>query len=149
MYTKKYLCAQLTVALGGRVAEELVYGKEEITTGASNDLQQVRNIARRMVSQWGFANDAMGHAPVAWEMHDGNSAMNPRTSSERTEQQIDEQVKAIVKLAHDTTIKTLKENRGFLDYLAERLIEDETLDFSQLEEMRDSYGVKPAVWAGA
>ena len=49
---------------GGRVAEEIVYGEDEVTTGASNDLQQVRNIARRMVAQWGFANDAMGAAPV-------------------------------------------------------------------------------------
>merc|ERR1711937_187434 len=64
MYSARYLKAQLTVALGGRVAEEIIYGKDEITTGASNDLQQVRNIARRMASQWGFANEAMGGAPV-------------------------------------------------------------------------------------
>merc|ERR1711937_844580 len=64
MYSKKYLDAQLTVALGGRVAEEIIYGRDMITTGASNDLQQVRNIARRMASQWGFANEAMGGAPV-------------------------------------------------------------------------------------
>merc|ERR1719460_1451481 len=67
MYTKKYLCAQLTVALGGRVAEEIVYGKDEITTGASNDLQQVRDIARRMVAQWGFVGEKLGDIPVAWE----------------------------------------------------------------------------------
>merc|ERR1711959_683004 len=90
MYSKNYLCAQLAVALGGRVAEEIVYGKDGITTGASNDLQQVRNIARRMVAQWGFANENMGAAPVAWEMPDGNTLMTPRTSSEATERQIDE-----------------------------------------------------------
>merc|ERR1719161_2223905 len=88
MYSKKYLCAQLTVALGGRVAEEIVYGKDEITTGASNDLQQVRNIARRMVAQWGFANEAMGSAPVAWETMQGSTMMQPRTASEETEQMI-------------------------------------------------------------
>merc|ERR1712159_185917 len=126
MYTKKYLEAQLAVALGGRVAEEIVYGKDEITTGASDDLQQVRNIARRMVSQWGFANEAMGNAPVAWEMPDGSNFMSPRTSSEATEQQIDEQVMKLVKCAHDTTMKTLTENRDFLDALAEKLVEDET-----------------------
>merc|ERR1719387_1136980 len=73
MYTKKYLCSQLAVALGGRVAEEIVYGVDEVTTGASNDLQQVRNIARRMVAQWGFANAEMGAAPVAWETPDGGA----------------------------------------------------------------------------
>merc|ERR1712144_187028 len=81
LYSLKFLKGQLAVALGGRVAEELVYGSEEVTTGASNDLQQVRNIARRMVAQWGFSNEAMGSAPVAWEAPDGSSLMQARTSS--------------------------------------------------------------------
>merc|ERR1711904_678692 len=122
MYSARYLKAQLTVALGGRVAEEIIYGKDEITTGASNDLQQVRNIARRMVTQWGFANEAMGSAPVAWETPDGNTLMTARTASEETEQQIDEQVKAIVKTAYDTTMQTLTENRAFLDGMTKRLM---------------------------
>merc|ERR1719161_2461782 len=136
MYSKRYLQAQLAVALGGRVAEELIYGRDEITTGASNDLQQVRNIARRMVTQWGFANDAMGNAPVAWETPDGNTLMTPRTSSEATERQTDEQVKVLVKCAYDTTMKTLTENRDFLEGMTEKLMEDETMDFNQLVEMR-------------
>merc|ERR1719258_716513 len=65
LYSLKFLKGQLAVALGGRVAEELVYGSEEGTTGASNDLQQVRNIARRMVAQWGFSGDSL--SPIAWE----------------------------------------------------------------------------------
>merc|ERR1712087_946303 len=60
MYSKKYLEGQLAVALGGRVAEEIIFGEEEVTTGASNDLQQVRNIARRMVAQWGYSKDKIG-----------------------------------------------------------------------------------------
>merc|ERR1711988_1118960 len=96
MYTKKYLCSQLAVALGGRCAEEIVYGKKEITSGASNDLQQVRNIARRMVAQWGFANEAMGNAPVSWETMEGSSIMSAKTASAETEKLIDDQVKIIV-----------------------------------------------------
>jgi cell division protease FtsH len=142
MYTKKYLDSQLTVALGGRCAEEIIYGREEITTGASNDLQQVRNIARRMVAQWGFANDAMGFAPTAWETPDGSSLMSARTSSEETEKEIDEQVKGLVNQAYQTTMKVLEANREFLDKMAQRLVEEETLDFAQLEKMRDEYGVK-------
>merc|ERR1719181_960511 len=65
MYSKRYLQGNLAVALGGRVAEELVFGPEEVTTGASNDLQQVRNIARRMVTQWGYSKETLG--AVAWE----------------------------------------------------------------------------------
>jgi cell division protease FtsH len=149
MYSYKYLCAQLTVALGGRVAEEIIFGRDEITTGASNDLQQVRNIARRMVSQWGFANEAMGMAPVAWETPDGNTIMSARTSSEETEEQIDDEVKKLVKSAYDTTMKTLSENRDFLDGMADRLVEDETLDFNQLLKMKEEYSAEPAVWQGA
>merc|ERR1712118_469222 len=95
MYSLRYLKAQLQVALGGRVAEEIIYGKDEITTGASSDLQQVRNIARRMVSQWGFANDAMGGAPVAWEEPNGNGLMNAKAASAETEKEIDVQVQKI------------------------------------------------------
>jgi cell division protease FtsH len=144
MYSKRYLEAQLTVALGGRVAEEIVYGKEEVTTGASNDLQQVRNIARRMVAQWGFANEALGTAPVAWETPDGTTFMSPRVASEKTERAMDEQVVALVSKAYDATLKTLTENREFLDKMAERMVEEETLDYTQLEQMRDEFGVQPA-----
>jgi cell division protease FtsH len=148
MYSFKYLCAQLTVALGGRVAEEIIYGKDEITTGASNDLQQVRNIARRMVSQWGFANEAMGGAPVGWEAMEGSSLMSAKTMSAETEKQIDDQVKALVKVAYATTLKTLRDNRAFLDEMAERLVEEETLDFTQLVQMRDDIGAQASVWQG-
>merc|ERR1719265_2117290 len=60
MYSLRYLKGQLTVALGGRVSEEVAFGKDEVSTGASNDLQQVRNISRRMVTQWGFAAEEVG-----------------------------------------------------------------------------------------
>jgi cell division protease FtsH len=146
MYSKKYLCGQLTVALGGRVAEELVYGPEEITTGASSDLQQVRNIARRMVSQWGFAMESMGNAPIAWEAPDGTNVMSPRSSSEETEQEIDEEVKKLVACAYKTTLQTLEKNREFLDEMADRLIEEETMDFNQLLKMKEEYSAQPAVW---
>merc|ERR1719183_2876584 len=72
MYSKRYLKSQLAVALGGRVAEEIAFGEEEVTTGASNDLQQVRNIARRMVAQRGFSKDSLG--AVAWDTPEGNGA---------------------------------------------------------------------------
>jgi cell division protease FtsH len=141
MYSKKYLCSQLAVALGGRCAEEIIYGKDEITTGASNDLQQVRNIARRMVAQWGFANDAMGEAPVAWEGESGNTLLQPKAASVETEQEIDEQVRILVKCAYDTTMNTLTKNRVFLDALTDKLLEKETVDYKELEQMREIYAV--------
>merc|ERR1719409_146302 len=121
MYSYKYLCSQLVVALGGRVAEEIIYG-EEVTTGASGDLQQVRNIARRMVAQWGFANDAMGDAPVAWESPEGNGLMNGKGASPVTEKEIDAQVQNIVQEAYDACYKLLSENRALVDALTDRLV---------------------------
>merc|ERR1719326_790483 len=87
MYSKKYLCAQLAVALGGRVAEEIIYGVDEITTGASNDLQQVRNIARRMVTQWGYSKDKLG--ATAWETQQGSGGFGPQAASPEMEALID------------------------------------------------------------
>merc|ERR1719194_344141 len=71
MYSMSYLEGQLAVALGGRVAEELAFGEKEVTTGASNDLQQVRSIARRMVAQWGYSLNTLG--ATSWESPDGNN----------------------------------------------------------------------------
>ena len=139
MYSYKYLCSQLVVALGGRVAEEIVYGEEEVTTGASGDLQQVRNIARRMVAQWGFANDAMGDAPVAWETPEGNGLMQARAASAKTEKEIDDQVQKITQTAYDACYKMLTENRSLLDSLTDKLIEEETVDYEQLATMRDEH----------
>jgi len=142
MYSKKYLMSQLAVALGGRVAEELVYGEDEVTTGASNDLQQVRNIARRMVAQWGFANDAMGDAPVAWEEPNGNGLMNTKAASSETEMEIDEQVTKLVSQAYEACYKMLSENRELMDNMVEKLITDETIDYDELTQMRDAHFAK-------
>merc|ERR1719321_1785281 len=140
MYTKKYLKNQLVVALGGRIAEEIVYGEKEVTTGASNDLQQVRNIARRMVAQWGFANSEMGNAPVAWETEQGNGInAGIVVASPTTEAEIDAQVEKLVNEAYDRCFALLTKHRAFMEEMTERLIEDETIDYSELERMRSEH----------
>merc|ERR1719231_392496 len=139
MYSKKYLCSQLVVALGGRLAEEIIYGEDEVTTGASNDLQQVRSIARRMVAQWGFAMDAMGNAPVSWESPEGNTMFGAKGASTATEGIIDEEVQKLVSAAYETTRTMLTTHRALMDEMTERLIEKETIDFNELEEMRDAH----------
>ena len=119
-----------------------------MTTGASNDLQQVRSIARRMVAQWGFANDEMGSAPVAWETTEGNGLMAPKAASAETEREIDDQVQRIVSKAYDTCYKMLTENRELMDTMVDKLIESETIDYDELTKMRDAhYGKKPAMAA--
>jgi len=145
MYTKRYLKSQLVVALGGRVAEEIIYGKDEVTTGASNDLQQVRNIARRMVAQWGFANANMGQAPVAWEGQNGNGMMNARVASSKTEKAIDVEVAKLVDEAYASCKALLSENKALMDSMVVKLIEKETINYDELSEMRDEHLLAAAV----
>ena len=138
MYSKRYLEGQLAVALGGRVAEEIIYGEDEVTTGASNDLQQVRNIARRMVTQWGFAMENMGDAPVAWE-DPSAGAFGPKAASGATEVVIDAEVQKLVSGAYDKCYKTLTENRALLDEMTEKLIEKENIDYDELAQMTQAH----------
>merc|ERR1719352_1120814 len=133
LYSKRYLEAQLAVALGGRVAEELIYGIEEVTTGASNDLQQVRLIARRMVAQWGYSKDKMG--ATSWEDTQGNSPVNPAGVSQAKEKEIDDEVRVLVAKAYESAKDTLGANRELLDELTEALIEKETVHFRELYKM--------------
>ena len=137
LYSKRYLKGQLAVALGGRVAEELVYGEDEVTTGASNDLQQVRNIARRMVAQWGYSKDKLG--AVSWESPEGNGGAGPQGASPETERLIDTEVKEIVADAYKVCKECLTTNRALLDDLTEMLIDKETVDFQELQDLVGKY----------
>jgi cell division protease FtsH len=124
-YDERYLLGKIKVALGGRVAEELIFG--EITTGAESDIQQLTEIARRMVGRWGMS-DAIG--PVAVLPSDGNGPLLPGAAeaSERTQELVDKEVRRIVDDAHHDVTLLLTEHRENLDALAAALLERETLD---------------------
>ena len=150
--------AQLAVALGGRVAEELVYGSEEVTTGASNDLQQVRSIARRMIAQWGFRanprNVGQGgsdvlRAPVAWETGEQQQMGSPQTASAETERLIDVETKQLVQEAYDTCYKTLTDNMSLMQTVVDELVENETVDAPTFQKLvlQNSLDPKQAVAA--
>jgi len=143
LYSYKFLKSQLSVALGGRVAEELAVGREDVTTGASNDLQQVRDLARRMIAQWGFladeANRGNGNAlraPVAWETPDGGGQMGaPQTASDTTERLIDAETKKLVQQAYDHCYETLSANKELMQVLVDRLVDKETVDAGEFQQM--------------
>jgi len=137
LYSKRYLRGQLAVALGGRVAEEIIYGVDEITTGASGDLQQVRNIARRMVTQWGYSKSKLG--AVAWETDQGSGGVGPQAASPEMEVMIDAEVKLLVADAYSHTKRILTENREMMDEMTEMMIEKETLDYVELKALVDKY----------
>jgi cell division protease FtsH len=137
MQSRAYLQNQMAVALGGRLAEELVFGEEEVTTGASSDLQQVAQIARQMVMRFGMS-DKLG--PVALGRGSGNMFLGREIASERdfseeTAAIIDEEVSDLVNRAYTCAKQLLTQNRHLLDKLAEELIERETVDSDELQEM--------------
>jgi cell division protease FtsH len=119
------LRAKIRVALGGRVAEEVVFG--DITTGAESDIQQVTAIARGMVERWGMS-EKVGFLTVAPQ--NGRSPLLPGAEpvSEATQELIDSEVRRIVDEEHETTTRVVSINRERLDHLAEALLERETLD---------------------
>ena len=146
LYSRAYLQNQMAVALGGRVAEEIVYGEDEVTTGASNDLQQVASTARQMITRFGMS-DTLG--PVALGRAQGGMFLGrdiaaERDFSENTAATIDKEVSDLVDVAYKRATKVLVDNRAVLDELADMLVEQETVDAEELQELLITRDVRVA-----
>jgi len=149
LYSRSYLQNQMAVALGGRIAEEIVFGEEEVTTGASNDLQQVARVARQMVTRFGMS-DRLG--PVALGRQQGNMFMGrdimaERDFSEETAATIDDEVRLLVEQAYRRAKDVLVGNRHVLNALAEMLVDKETVDADELQNLLANSDVKMATIA--
>ncbi|MEG3840681.1 ATP-dependent zinc metalloprotease FtsH3, partial [Microcoleus sp. herbarium14] len=149
LYSRSYLQNQMAVALGGRIAEEIVFGEEEVTTGASNDLQQVARVARQMVTRFGMS-DRLG--PVALGRQQGNMFMGrdimaERDFSEETAATIDDEVRLLVEQAYRRAKDVLVGNRHVLNALADMLVEKETVDADELQNLLANSDVKMATIA--
>merc|ERR1711991_546033 len=146
LYSRSYLENQMAVALGGRIAEEIVYGEDEVTTGASNDLQQVANVARQMITKFGMS-DKIG--PVALGQSQGGMFLgrdmsSTRDFSEDTAATIDVEVSELVDVAYKRATKVLTDNRTVLDEMAQMLIERETIDTEDIQDLLNRSEVKVA-----
>jgi cell division protease FtsH len=149
LYSRAYLENQMAVALGGRLAEEIIFGEEEVTTGASNDLQQVARVAKQMITRFGMS-DRLG--PVALGRQQGNmflgrDIMSERDFSEETAAAIDEEVRKLVDTAYSRAKEVLLDNRKVLDEIAQMLIEKETVDAEELQAILGNNDVKMAAFA--
>jgi cell division protease FtsH len=145
--TRSQLLNMMAVALGGRLAEEVIFGDAEVTTGASSDLQQVTRIARNMVMRFGMS-DRLGN--VALGRQSGNPFLGRELASERdysdeTAAVVDAEVRRLVDRAYDKCRQTIEENRGLLDRIAERLVEVETIDGEEFQVILDG---SPVVMPG-
>jgi cell division protease FtsH len=132
-----YFKANMAVSLGGRLAEEIVFGSDEITTGASGDLVSVTRIARAMVTRYGMS-ERLG--PIVFGEKEemiflGREISEQRNYSDDVARQIDEEVYTLVNEAHERSNEILVKNRAVLDDMANALLEIETLDGDQLKEL--------------
>jgi cell division protease FtsH len=133
--TRNELLDQLAYAMGGRVAEELVF--HDPTTGASNDIEKATGIARKMVTEYGMTTDvgAVKLGQSSGEMFLGRDMGHQRDYSEEIAQRVDAQVRELIEAAHDEAWQVITTNRAVLDRLAAELMEKETLDHVQLAEI--------------
>ncbi len=124
-YTREDLLGKINVALGGRVAEEIVF--QTITTGAESDIEQVTAIARQMVGRWGMS-DTIGFVKVLSTDGGGPFSIGAGETSEATQQALDQEVRQLIETAHEDATGLLTKHREQLDALARALLKDETLD---------------------
>ncbi|WP_310427553.1 ATP-dependent zinc metalloprotease FtsH3 [Chamaesiphon sp. VAR_48_metabat_135_sub] len=149
LYSRSYLQNQMAVALGGRIAEEIIFGEEEVTTGASSDLQQVARVARQMVMRYGMS-EKLG--PVALGRQQGNMFLgrdiaSERDFSEETAAVIDDEVSLLVAEAYRRAKDVLLGNKHVLDKLANMLVDKETVDSEELQDLLANNDVKMAAIA--
>ena len=144
--SREELQGQIATLLGGRSAEEVVFGK--VTTGASNDLQRATDIAEQMVGTYGMS-ETLG--PLAYDKQAGGRFLggnnNPRrTVSDATAQAIDKEVRALVDTAHDQALTILRQNMALLETISQKILEKEVIEGDELKEMLDA-SVMPEVIA--
>ncbi|MBW1613271.1 MAG: ATP-dependent zinc metalloprotease FtsH [Deltaproteobacteria bacterium] len=134
-YTKEYLLNNICILMGGRIAEEIALNTQ--TTGASNDIERATEIARKMICEYGM-NEKLG--PLSFgkkeeEIFLGREISQHRDYSEETAQKIDEEVNNIIDSSYKKTYKLISDNRNTLNNLARALLEKETLDGSEIDEI--------------
>lgn len=131
------LLADLAVAMGGRIAEELIFGTEKITTGASSDIRHATDIARRMVTEWGMS-DVMGplsYGEPTQEVFLGHAVTQHKNISDTTASQIDKEIRKIVDNSYERAQKILTDNIDHLHTLAKGLLEYETLSGDEIQSL--------------
>ncbi|MBP7712900.1 MAG: ATP-dependent zinc metalloprotease FtsH [Gammaproteobacteria bacterium] len=148
-YSKERLESQISSLFGGRIAEELVFGPERVTTGASNDIQRATELARNMVTKWGLS-DRLGPLSYGEEQAEvflGHSVTQHKTVSDETAHIIDEEIRSIIDRNYQRSKRILTEHRATLDAMAAALMHYETIDSEQIQDIMAGREPRPpAEW---
>jgi len=140
LVSRAQLLARICGALGGRAAEEVIFGDAEVTTGAGNDLQQVTNMARQMVTRFGMSDlGPLSLESQSGEVFLGRDWMTRSEYSEEIAARIDAQVRSIVEHCYDQTRQMIRDNREVMDRLVDLLIEKETIDGEEFRRIVSEY----------
>ena len=136
-YSKERLESQISSLFGGRIAEELVFGRDSVTTGASNDIHRATEIARNMVTKWGLSEKLgpLVYSEEEGEVFLGHSVTQHKQVSDETAHLIDEEVRNIIDRNYLRAERLLKENKDKLDLMANALIKYETIDTEQIKDI--------------
>jgi cell division protease FtsH len=131
------MTSRLAIMMGGRVAEEMIFGKNKVTSGAQSDIEQATRLARMMVTRWGFSEElgAVSYGENQDEVFLGMSVARQQNVSEATAQKIDAEIRRLVESGHDEARKILEEKRADLELLAKGLLEFETLSGDEIKDL--------------
>lgn len=140
LLSRSQLLARIITTLGGRVTEQIVFGDPEITTGASNDLQQVTNIARQMVTRYGMSNIG----PIALEDDNNEQMFMGGESNDAIADRIDTEVCKIINHCEQIAKEIILDNRVVIDLAVEKLLDAETIDGSEFRELVSQYTILPS-----
>lgn len=148
-YSKQHLESMISSLYGGRLAEEIIYGFEMVTTGASNDIERATDLAHKMVTQWGLS-EKMGpllYAEEEGEVFMGRSSAKVKHMSDETAQAIDAEVKDLINRNYDRAKKILLDNIDILHAMKDCLMKYETIDAKQIDDLMARRAVRaPADW---
>ena len=140
LVSRSQLLARIITTLGGRVTEQVVFGDPEVTTGASNDLQQVTNIARQMVTRYGMSNIG----PIALEDDNNEQMFLGGEYNEAIADRIDAEVCKIVNHCEQIATEIILDNRVIIDLAVEKLLDSETIDGNEFRQLVSQYTILPA-----
>jgi len=149
-HSKEHLESQISSLFGGRIAEELIFGKESVTTGASNDIQRATTIARNMVTKWGLSErlGPLMYSEDEEEVFLGRSVTQHKNVSDETAHAIDDEIRSIIDRNYERARRILEEHLEQLHMMAEALIKYETIDSDQIEDIMNGRPPKPpADWS--